>query len=1023
MEVSNESSVMSNEAYQKAEEKIEAVLRSQTRELYLSGGGSDSNLTTLPPSLERLTQLEVLTVSHAQLQSLPNVIAQLTNLQKLDVSFNQIKSLPDWIGGLTELRILDLSSNNLESLPFSLAHLTKLEVLDLSSNQLVDLPESVRKLKSLISLDTSRNPLTTLPSWIGELKKLQSLFVIGPHLMTLPESMRHLTRLTTLHLVNIGLVRLPWYLAELGELRTLNLTGNRITKLPEWVDQWRKLQSLQLYNNKLKTLPETLGNLENLTWLYVANNELMTLPESVGQLVSLENLDVEENQVQFLPDSIGQLTNLRRLDLSYNDLRSLPESLTKLTELRELFLQENPRLNLPEDILGPDFDDAGSVMDAADPRAILAFYFAQQQRGAKPLNEVKLLLVGHGRVGKTSLSKALRGVSHDELEPETPGIERHTLKLRAVKSPITAHIWDFGGQEFLHQTHQFFFSQRSMYVVVLSGRDRQPMPEAQYWLRLIRTYGTGSPVVIVLNKIKEHPFTIDEFFLRENYPEVKAVVKTDCRPRFGVEALRKALGKLAGEMPSVREKIVPAWARVRLRLEEMDTSFVSFVEYREICSQEGVTTSENQETLATILDCLGIALNYRDDPRLRDTSVLKPRWLVDGIYTILRWLQNHKTNGQMSLADFPKALKSRKEYPPHMHRFLLALMGKFELCFPLNNEEKSYLVPGLLDENQPRELKKFVGKNAQRIQLRYDDVRPLGLLPRFIVRSHTLSERRPRWRRGVVLSRRSAQALVRGDHEGRVTDIFVIGDSADDRVWITEFILSEMRVLNEKLPVRTYVEDETGAWTELEILRDAVKRDEITRAERKADGSTVMVNVMERLREVESPEASTPRDNTLSLFICYARANERIVKRLIPSLKVLARRGYISPWRDTDLIPGDDWDETIQERLSESQIILFMVSRDFLASRYITEHERPVAMRLMNEKKAIVVPVLLSKCSWQDEDFSKLEKLPRKDELISSINPREEAWALVEEGLKKVVEKFRTSLPVLRQTLSRLAKH
>src|SRR6185503_4648385 len=229
--------------------------------------------------------------------------------------------------------------------------------------------------------------------------------------------------------------------------------------------------------------------------------------------------------------------------------------------------------------------------------------------------------------------------------------------------------------------------------------------------------------------------------------------------------------------------------------------------------------------------------------------------------------------------------------------------------------------------------------------------------------------------RGVVLARRSAQALVRGDHEGRVTDVFVIGDSAEDRVWLTEFILSEMRVLNEKLPVRTYVEDESGAWSDLEILRDAVKRDETTRAERKADGSTVMVNVVERLREVESPEASAPRDNPVSLFICYARANERVVKRLVPSLKVLARRGYIAPWRDTDLIPGDDWDETIQERLSESQIILFMVSRDFLASRYITEHERPVAMRLMEEKKAVVVPVLLSACLWKDEDFADLEKL------------------------------------------------
>src|SRR5438034_1237690 len=117
------------------------------------------------------------------------------------------------------------------------------------------------------------------------------------------------------------------------------------------------------------------------------------------------------------------------------------------------------------------------------------------------------------------------------------------------------------------------------------------------------------------------------------------------------------------------------------------------------CVEQGVREPGKQEILATILDCLGIALNYRDDPRLRDTSVLKPRWLVDGIYTILRWLHKQETNGELQLEDFSKALKSKKTYPPEMHPFLLALMQKFELCFQMEGEEGVYLVPGLLDEN------------------------------------------------------------------------------------------------------------------------------------------------------------------------------------------------------------------------------------------------------------------------------------------------------------------------------------
>ena len=112
------------------------------------------------------------------------------------------------------------------------------------------------------------------------------------------------------------------------------------------------------------------------------------------------------------------------------------------------------------------------------------------------------------------------------------------------ESAITAHIWDFGGQEFLHQTHQFFFSQRSIYRVVLSGRQwRQCRKLNISGCDLIRTYGTGSPVVIALNQIKAHPFNIDEYFLQENYPEVKAVVKTDCQPHIGIEPLRKLLAK------------------------------------------------------------------------------------------------------------------------------------------------------------------------------------------------------------------------------------------------------------------------------------------------------------------------------------------------------------------------------------------------------------------------------------------------------------------------------------------------
>jgi hypothetical protein len=139
------------------------------------------------------------------------------------------------------------------------------------------------------------------------------------------------------------------------------------------------------------------------------------------------------------------------------------------------------------------------------------------------------------------------------------------------------------------------------------------------------------------------------------------------------------------------------------------------------------------------------------------------------------------------------------------------------------------------------------------------------------------------------------------------------------------------------------------------------------------------------------------------VFVCYSHTNQRMRQQLMRSLKVMSRRRWIAPSLDTDLVPGENWNETLEQRLLEAQIILFMVSRAFLASEYITTKERPLAMRLMRQKKAVVVPIILSHCSWQEEDFAGLQKLPPKVESISDA-PRENTWALVEEGLVKVVQ-------------------
>lgn len=178
---------------------------------------------------------------------------------------------------------------------------------------------------------------------------------------------------------------------------------------------------------------------------------------------ALQRLDLDSNQLTTLPDSIWQLTNLQRLDLGFNRLTTLPDSIWRLTNLQKLDLRNNPLQDPPPEI-------AVQGIDA------IRTYFAE--RAANPddigLYESKLLLVGEGRVGKTSLSKSLR-IPNYQLEDEqsTEGIDIQTWTIpkaeTGLEEDFRLNVWDFGGQEIYHATHQFFLTRRSL---ALSTRHR-----------------------------------------------------------------------------------------------------------------------------------------------------------------------------------------------------------------------------------------------------------------------------------------------------------------------------------------------------------------------------------------------------------------------------------------------------------------------------------------------------------------------------------------------------------------------
>jgi formylglycine-generating enzyme required for sulfatase activity len=145
------------------------------------------------------------------------------------------------------------------------------------------------------------------------------------------------------------------------------------------------------------------------------------------------------------------------------------------------------------------------------------------------------------------------------------------------------------------------------------------------------------------------------------------------------------------------------------------------------------------------------------------------------------------------------------------------------------------------------------------------------------------------------------------------------------------------------------------------------------------------------------------------VFFSYSHQDDRFRIRLEKHLTLLERQGLIEPWSDRKLLPGGEWAKEIDERLERAELILFLVSADFLASEYIWGVEMKRALERQEAGEARVVPVILSDCDWHSAPFGKLQALPEDGRPVASWGNQDEAWAQVARALRRLVEGAQTA--------------
>ncbi len=663
-------------------------------------------------------------------------------------------------------------------------------------------------------------------------------------------------------------------------------------------------------------------------------------------------------------------------------------------------------------------------------------YFEELGEDGRKLNEVKVVFLGEASAGKTSLVKQLMGEQFDDKESQTHGIRIRKMDFgMSDGDTVTAHLWDFGGQEVMHATHQFFLSQRSVYVLLLNSRNDD---QAEKWLKYAESFGGRSPVLVVLNKIDENPsFEVNRKTLREKYPQIREFYRLSCQNKSGIDDFREALRREIENADTRRTPFPAHWLAVKEHFSNMQADYIESEEFRRECEKAGVVREFSQDVLLKFLHDLGVVINFRNLKNF-DTQILNPLWLTNGVYRIINSGRVAETGGLLHEDEFNAVINDPRyraenttdkpfHYPKNKLQYIVRVMQEFELCFQL--DPWTYVVPQLLPVQEPDVPMEGA---VLRFVIHFPDFLPDSLFPRLMVKLHTyiedkevlgetFSDRVTRshpvtkpahsshtklaWRTGMVLHKPNifkASARVRWDKEDRKILVDVCGE---ERRRFLSFIRETVKEIVATFSSLSYSElvpipDSTDT-EEYEYLVEAEKAGE---KEVFVKSLKKRVSIADLLDGVEEPAM---RDEVEQLpvkaFVSYAHKDLEYLKEMRSALAPLIRLQKLQLWHDRDISAGDEWREVLFQRLDEADIVLCLVSADFVASDFCYQKEFGAALEAHRRGEKTIVPVKLRKTDWQDLPIAEFQGVP--GEWITSAQNKDEAWAQVSASLRPALDK------------------
>ncbi len=888
-------------------------------------------------------------------------------------------------------------------------------------------PESLAGLEYATSLEMlilqgcseieSLDVLATLPAlkelYLGHMKKICSLDAVA----TIPnlESM-------TIDAISYQVDYSP--LAQCQTLRFLDFQRSVLGDL-SWLRQLPDLQSLSFNLFCDVTCGyDVISELTTLRSLTVLLIKELNQHIDFSTLTQLQELDLSLNHEQFSLDFLYQMPEIERLKLKWTDRQAkdfvidwpmIRYLATKPVPFRTLDIRDVNLQGIPPELIRYD----GSF------RPIRDFYHAVEQ-GEIQHNEIKLMILGNGRIGKTQLLRRLNGQSFDECVPSTHGIAIEQVPLQLDDKTVQLACWDFGGQDIYLGTHSLFADKRAVYcllwhpdyeqntVTVEDGIRIQHKP-LSYWLSYIHSLAGKDANILILQSQVDSPE-------QRAVPPIPAAFQHNQIRTLDISAVTE--DGLSMLMPALKQAVklqlqrngtmrFPAsWQQV---IDDVDAARqngqkrLPYQEYEAICKAHQVAAPMS---LLRYMANAGKVFFHGD--LFKGDLVLDQSWALQAVYslhdrqsTLKPLIDNH---GKFTLSQL-NAWLWQDQYNLHEQHEFMSMMRQCDICFAVNTDDdlSYFIAPDCLPDKAARTNDIAMIWRGQQpdahVQLDYPFLHDATMRGVLATLGERLGQHAVFWRYGCASWLAESDCLIQVDCQLRATtddereqfgqpgiiDIKVAGSSAAD---IAEHLVESIKytTMTGKKPGETWLVGEPDEW-DFNLLQSSEPFEQIT------------------------PSAKRTTMTKPTIYFSYAWGKEDDHHQQVCDDIYHALEQDFTLIRDRETLNTDDSIEHFQREIGAGALVIVIYSAKSLASENCMKELSYIQRTGLNIESVFrkrVIPVVLGDVNLSSAlDCARYAKIWRDkaDELEQLLAGTQDESAITEvRNYRQIADSLMSSL-------------